>query len=148
MNATNASELRPMLVDPLRAGAYFIDGRDTPAMTAAAASLDFTVARIDLANCADKAGALARIGETLQFPDWFGANWDALADCLGDLSWLPAPGYLLVLDNSGQWQATRDAGFNTLLAILNEAATDWRERNVPFWAMVPLPAETLETLEP
>lgn len=143
----NTIEFRTMLVDPASAGAYFVDSRDVGAMTAAAASLDFTVARIDLAGCVDKEGSLARIGETLQFPDWFGANWDALADCLGDLSWLPGPGYLVVLDNSGQWQTASRDGFDTLLAILNEVSTDWCERNVPFWAMCPLPAESLENLE-
>ena len=51
--------------------------------------------RIDLAGCTDKAELLARIARTLRFPDWFGHNWDALADCLCDLSWLPADAYRL-----------------------------------------------------
>jgi RNAse (barnase) inhibitor barstar len=33
----------------------------------------------------------------LALPDYFGANWDALADCLTDLEWVPAKGYVLVL---------------------------------------------------
>src|SRR5690606_36339092 len=83
----------------------------------------------------------------LSFPGWFGANWDALADCLGDLSWLLAPGYLLMIENSGTWRAAEGAEFDTLLAILNEAALEWRERNVAFWALLPLPSGELARLE-
>jgi len=46
--------------------------------------------RIDLAGCTDKATLLARFAAALHFPDWFGHNWDALSDCLTDLSWLAA----------------------------------------------------------
>ncbi|MGV8942351.1 MAG: barstar family protein [Lysobacter sp.] len=141
------TDLRELLVDPQQAGAFFIDARDTQAMAAAGATLDFAVARIDLADCCDKAEALTRISKALQFPGWFGGNWDALADCLGDLSWLLAPGYLLLIENSGQWQAADVEDFDTLLAILNEAAMEWRERNVAFWALLPLPSDELERLE-
>lgn len=36
-------------------------------------------------------GLLARLAHGLSFPDYFGANWDALIDCLSDLSWSNAP---------------------------------------------------------
>src|SRR5438552_17320122 len=35
-------------------------------------------------------------GAALQFPEYFGENWDALNDCLTDLAWLPAAEYPLV----------------------------------------------------
>jgi hypothetical protein len=37
----------------------------------------------------------------LRFPYWFGRNWDALADCLSDLSWLPARGHVVLWDQYG-----------------------------------------------
>ncbi len=43
----------------------------------------------------DKRGFLAACRRDLGFPDWFGMNWDALADCLSDLE-VPPEGGLLV----------------------------------------------------
>ncbi len=142
-----AIDLRALLVDPLQAGAYFVDQRDTAAMAEAGTALDFALARVDLAGCDGKAEMLARTGKALRFPDWFGGNWDALADSLGDLSWWPAPGYLLLIEHAGPSRDADGEDFDTLLAILNEAGADWRERNVAFWALLPLPAEVLERLD-
>ncbi|HRE43604.1 MAG TPA: barstar family protein [Terricaulis sp.] len=35
------------------------------------------------------AALFAALARTLRFPDYFGRNWAALDECLGDLSWLP-----------------------------------------------------------
>jgi hypothetical protein len=35
------------------------------------------------------------------FPGWFGHTWEALADCLGDLSWLAGSGHVLVWERYG-----------------------------------------------
>ncbi|MEU0038161.1 MULTISPECIES: barstar family protein [unclassified Streptomyces] len=54
--------------------------------------------RLDLAGVTDKPAFMDRCARALDLPDWFGRNWDALADCLGDLSWAPpARGRLLVV---------------------------------------------------
>lgn len=39
-------------------------------------------------NPLSKAEFLKYVGQKLQFPRYYGENWDALQDCLGDLSWL------------------------------------------------------------
>ncbi|MBW3551611.1 MAG: barstar family protein [Proteobacteria bacterium] len=117
-------------------------------MAAAGATLEFAVARIDLAGCTDKAVALDRLARALRFPAWFGGNWDALADCLGDLGWWPAEGYLLLIEHVWQWRAQDRAEFDTLLAILTEAAMEWAGRGKAFWVLFPLPADQLAALEP
>ena len=138
----NAIDLRALLADPVQSGAYFIDDRDTAAMAQAGTALDFGVARIDLSGCGDKTELLARLARGLRFPSWFGGNWDALADSLGDLSWLSAPGYLLLLDHCSGLREDEADDFATLLEILDEAARAHAERGVPFWAVLPLPSQS------
>jgi len=92
--------------------------------------------RIDLAGCTDKAGVLARIAGALEFPDWFGHNWDALFDCLNDLSWLEARGLLLVFENTGDLADAAPQAWQMLRDMLIETAAEWREQDVPFRAML------------
>jgi RNAse (barnase) inhibitor barstar len=142
-------ELRALLADADQNGAYFVDVRDREGLDGIARELGFAVATIDFAGCDTRDEVLARFAAALRFPDWFGGNWDALADCLGDLSWWPADGYLLLLDHAGAWRAAEPADFATLLEILNEAALRWSAQRLPFWALVPLSAAALdEILEP
>lgn len=35
-----------------------------------------------------------------QFPYYYGENWDAFEECLNDLSWIPAKGYLVCVANA------------------------------------------------
>src|SRR3546814_5965151 len=106
-----------------------------PIYLAAAASLGFAVAEIDFRGCTGKDDALARFARALHFPDWFGGNWDALQDSLSDLSWLPAEGYLLLLEDVAQWREADGAGFDIALEILEQASHAWRLRLVPCWAV-------------
>lgn len=48
------------------------------------------------------AGALfTEFARAWRFPGYFGHNWSALEDCLLDLAWLPAEGYLCVVTGAG-----------------------------------------------
>jgi RNAse (barnase) inhibitor barstar len=142
----NVTELRALLADATQSGAFFVDLHDRAAIADTGAALGFTVITIDLRDCRDKADLLDRIARAMRFPDWFGDNFDALADSLGDLSWLPATGYVLLLDHAQDLREHAPAAFETLLDILNEVATGWAEVDIAFWALLPLPAAVLQTL--
>ena len=88
---------------------------------------ELQVARIAFA---DKTRLLKDIAAALGFPDWFGHNWDALEDCLTDLSWRDAPGYVLLFENP---QPGDDLG--VLIDILRSAAEFWAGRGKPFFAV-------------
>jgi RNAse (barnase) inhibitor barstar len=106
------------------------------ALCAFATSLGFGCARIDLAGCRDKGDFLTRVAAALEFPEWFGGNWDALFDCLTDLGWRPAAGYLLVFEHAAELRCAGPETFDTALAILGDAGAAWHERNVPFRVFV------------
>ena len=69
---------------------------------------------------------------------------DALGDALRDLSWLPAPGYALLVDDAHDLRNADEAGFDTLLALLDEASAEWATQEIPFWAFLALPEEEFE----
>lgn len=70
-------------------------------------------------------GLFTEFARKLDFPAWFGHNWAALEDCLIDLEWLPAPGYLLVVDDAEQVlveeELPRVGLFGDLLTRVTEA---------------------------
>ncbi len=131
------TELGALLADASQAAAYFIDIRDRAALVDAANALDFSVAAANLETADDKDALLDEIAAALAFPATFGGNWDALADSLGDLSWLPAPGYVLLLDHSTGLRESAPDDFAILLEILDEAARIHARAGVPFWAVLP-----------
>lgn len=139
MTATPApSHLATLLANTARAGVRPLPPGSAAALCAAAADNGFVCRRLDLADCAGKSDLLRRFATALDFPDWFGQNWDALDDCLGDLSWLPAAGYVLVLEHAAGLHTGHRADFDTALDMLRSAATGWRDQGVPFWVFVDL----------
>jgi len=136
-------DLRALLLDPANNGVYYFDRNDREDLAEAAVDAGLHVAPVDFADCAGKQDALARIAAALRFPEWFGGNWDALADALGDLSWLPEGGWLLLFDNAAEWRERDGEDFAVLLDVFGEAAQGWMRERRPFWTVIPLPAEQL-----
>ncbi len=84
---------------------------------------------------ADKPVLLKNIAAALDFPDWFGANWDALEDCLSDL---PGKGYVLLFEKP---MPGDDLG--VLIDVLRSSAEWWAARGKPFFAVFIDPARAL-----
>ncbi|BCK87145.1 hypothetical protein MIZ01_0916 [Sideroxyarcus emersonii] len=91
-----------------------------------AAECGYVVFEANLADARGKGEVLAELARVIAAPDWFGHNWDALADALGDLSWKAAPGYVLVLHG----EATGEEMLND---ILDATVSFWKLQDKPFW---------------
>ena len=86
---------------------------------------------VDGAGLKNKADLFAAIAQTLDFPSYFGGNWDALVDCLSDMSWIPAKGYVLVLLNAGQFCEADEEAHDTLAEICLDAAERYKDDDEP-----------------
>ncbi|WP_326592249.1 barstar family protein [Streptomyces sp. NBC_01294] len=99
-----------------------------PALEAAEAA-GWTVLGLDLDGVRGKAGLMRRCGGALRLPEWVGGNWDALADALRDLSWLPVAGgggRLVAVTSWRGYAGARPGEWEILVEILEEAVDFWR----------------------
>jgi RNAse (barnase) inhibitor barstar len=127
------------LNEPSRSGVYRAAREDLDTYAALARDAELRVLRVDLQGCNGKHLLLARLAAQLDFPGEYGRNWDALADALRDLSWLPcARGYALLLDAADSLRSTAGSEFDTFLEILDETAVQWAEHGITFAAFVAL----------
>ena len=136
----NRQELTETLPQADRAGVFSLPAHDIGTLVEVATAGKFAVFRVGLGGCTESSEVLARLAEQLQFPAWFGQNWDALADCLTDFSWREAAGYVLVLEQLGDFRAAGDDDFDTLIEILSDASASWGVMGIPFWAFLVLEA--------
>ena len=124
------SKLLRRLSDASRSGVYRAPRVDEVLDATRGSAL--RVARITLADASGKSALMAQFASALEFPQWFGANWDALEDCLSDLSWTGARGHVLLIEGAG---ALSNDDRGVLADILASAAAYWAERTRPFFAV-------------
>ena len=85
------------------------------------------VARLIRGHKATTTGALFdQFAAALQFPYYFGENWDALNDCLHDLEWLPGKAYVIFIMNSNRLLEGEDPKERRqLLQLLAQVGEAW-----------------------
>lgn len=75
------------------------------------------------AGVSDKEQLMRVLEEALRLPDYFGRNWDALSDCLRDLSWLP-PGRVHLVHDAVPDLLPKD--LRSYVDVLATAVADWK----------------------
>ncbi|MGH3361928.1 MAG: barstar family protein [Nocardioides sp.] len=77
-----------------------------------------------------KAEFLAGVGEALDFPDYYGQNFDALADCLADVVPGDGEGVVFLWDGWGPFARADEQAFSVALSVLGTRVN--AERGGPF----------------
>ena len=73
---------------------------------------------LDTTGVGDKTGFLDEAAAAFGFPGWFGRNWDAFADSLGDVR--AERGTLVLWDGSGDFAAANEEQLAVALEILRD----------------------------
>lgn len=111
---------------------HFVDGSGVDVILTQLTSSGISTLKVDASNVSNEKELLKEIAAAMHFPDYFGANWDAFAECICDLEWLAAGGYVLIVENSTcLWKAIPRAAGKLLEAWLF-AADQWAQEGVPF----------------
>ncbi len=120
-----------LLAGRLAPGVWAIDVDDTGRRQLLEGGAE--VIELDLSDSPDKATTLDRLADALDFPDYFGRNWDAAYDCLTD--WTNEPGSVrtILVSHSGADDATSKA----LISIFNDAAEFLRGRGLSLYVLWP-----------
>ena len=91
---------------------------------------------VDLSHAEDKATLFAALAKGLHLPEYFGHNFDALADVLEDRDWIGNSGCAIRLAHAAHYRKVHPTDWRTLEDILSEACSFWRERHLAFWVLV------------
>ena len=86
-------------------------------------------AHVDGLHAQGKAELLSALGDALAFPDHYGHNFDALADCLSDVG-QHVDGTLLLWDGWGALARAEPQAFSVTLSVLGTRVN--AERGTPF----------------
>ena len=120
-------EMLAELLEENRGGVWYLpDAVDAKGVQSLAKRNNFAYFHIDGKNIARKEQLLNHVATAMHFPKDFGHNWDALEECLTDMDWVDAEGYVIYYEHIEALQATGDQ-FDTFVEILRDAVQSWKE---------------------
>jgi len=133
---------QPALEDKTLSGPYRLPPGSESDITAAAHALGWPLISYRPESATDARTWLAGLGQALGFPEHFGANFDALYDCLTDPGVLNSQGQVLILGNLSPLGDEVDI----LIAVLQAASDEWRDQDRALWALLDAPRLDLDPL--
>lgn len=82
------------------------------------------------------------VAKIFDFPDYFGRNWDALEDCLKDMDWAKANGFLILYEHFEAFAENEPKQFDQALDIFKEVAEYWQDKDTIFTVLLHSEAPT------
>lgn len=90
-----------------------------------------------------KEALLQTLARDLHLPEHFGANWDALADCLMDMDKVRTDGLVILLNGLDDFARQEPEEYAILSAILTDATVYWAEEPASFYVLLGGDAQVL-----
>ncbi len=116
------------LLESNRGGVWFLQSHENvKAVQSLARRCGYAFFHIEGKNITRKEQLLNHVATALHFPGDFGHNWDALEECLTDMEWVDAEGYLIYFDHIDAMARENPEQFATFLEIVRDAIASWKE---------------------
>lgn len=103
----------------------------------------FQIVTLEGLRCETKHSLLSEYTRMFGFPSYFGGNWDAFEECLSDLEWIPATGYLTLIKNGERVLCHQEDEYVTLIDILQNIGRGWSLPHPETLQQPPRPFHTL-----
>ena len=94
------------------------------------------VFHLDGHDITDKPSFLDACATVMEFPAYFGKNWDAFEECLTDLSWAEADGYVILFDHADAFELGAPHDWQAAMDILGDAVKSWHEAGKPMYVLL------------
>ena len=127
------------------AGVYSLPPTRRGEIERSARQLHLKQAHLEIAPGQMADAVLDQLGRVLHFPAWYGANFDALHDCLTDPECLPGKGRVLIISGGNDLRTCDPEGFAILLEVFAAAADERRTTGSPLWVLLDTPAHGIDT---
>jgi hypothetical protein len=85
------------------------------------------IVELDCSRMLDPEQLFDTFAAAAKFPTYFGRNWPAFDECLADLEWLPASGYVFILRNPQRLLAHEPSERAAFWRIMAKVAAEWAE---------------------
>jgi len=84
----------------------------------------------------DKESFLRMAAAVLEFPSYFGKNWDAFEECVTDLEWVEAQPCILIYDHVSTFSDQNSKAWGIASGILTDAAEQSKESKKPLYILL------------
>lgn len=129
------SRWQALLTGEIKPGVYRLPaGATSAAVHHAVEPAGWRVFFLDGDKIDNKASFLTQAALAMNFPKYFGNNWDAFEDAFNDLGWVPAKGYVVVYPHANRLAKSPD--WKTALSIFQDAAERWQKAGTPFYILL------------
>jgi RNAse (barnase) inhibitor barstar len=84
----------------------------------------------------DRTSLLQQFATVMQFPEHFGHNWDALADCLTDLDEDEVDRQIIIIDRLDNFAIAKPQQWLTFLDICKSTVKYWQDTDTPMYILL------------
>ena len=96
------------------------------------AEVGFLVNELDSSSIIDDETLFSIVSDALNFPDYFGRNWNAMDECLADLDLSTSTGLVLIINNASYLWGNSTYSAGKFVSAWQTAAERWGIEKKPF----------------